>query len=173
MSLSTQPTESKIALVPKSRPSSIKQVEKWIILTTGTEPTLGRLGLRTQILVGKLLEVNYEIQCKVIKSKVAEDLAKCSSWHKGQVFIFKKERHGGLEEAAMRREKSWLKDMIVELKEAKQSRGNAFPNCFPSPSWNMYTHWYRWWPWSKMDMAHLSEPSILFHNMRWGGLRIF
>lgn len=91
----------------------------------------------------------------------------------GTRIYFQEEGRGGLEETVMRREISWLKDMIIELKGAKQLRGSAFPNCFPIPNWNIYTHWYRWWPWSKMDVAHLSERSIFFHNMRWSGPRIF
>lgn len=41
----------------------------------------------------------------VLKSKVTEDLAKCSSFHKIGVFALDKQEHGGPEEAVRRREK--------------------------------------------------------------------
>lgn len=102
------------------------------------------------------------------------DLAKGSWWHQGWVFVLKKEGHGELEEAVMRREKrSWQKGMVTGLKGARQSRGSAFPICSLISSWRMHTCWHRCWPWSKTDMARLPGLSILFHNMRWGGLRNF
>lgn len=83
----------------------------------------------------------------------------------------KKEGHGGLE--AKRGKKKLTKEHGNRVKGAKQSRGSAFPMCSPISSWHTHAHWHRWLPWSKIDMAHLPGPSILFHNMRWGGPRKF
>lgn len=149
--LSTQPTDPKIASVHKSSPSIGKAGKKWT-LVTGTKLFFGvrGLGLGVLIWVGKIpWEATGSEQCKAVKSK-----AKCSSQHKGQMFVLKK-GHATLEEAVGRRGKgSWQQDMVTALKGTK------------------HTHCHRWSPRSKMDMAHLPAPSTSLRNTRWGGPRI-
>lgn len=177
--LSTQPTEPKIASIPKLSPSISKAGRKWI-LTTGTELILGVRGYSwgSWFWLGKSLwsywKWTVRVSAKWLKVRLLmiwqSALHDTMDW----VFVLKKEGHGGLEEAVMRREKgSWQKDMVLGLKGAKQSSVSAFPIYSPISSWHMHTHWHTWPPWSKMDMAHLPGPFILLHNIRWAGPRIF
>ena len=69
--------------------------------------------------------------------------------------------------------KNLTKEYGNRIKRAKQSRQSAFPMCSPISRQQMHTHQHRWWPWSKIDIAHLPGHSVLFHSMRQGGPRKF
>lgn len=58
-------------------------------------------------------------------------------------------------------------------KGAERASGSAFPMGSPISSWQIHTLWHQWSLGSKMDMAHLREPSSLLHHMRCSGPRIF